>query len=261
MLTANLQSCAWDDVKRELDHASGCVLLKGFPLAQRKTKDIEDHYEELSTKLGIVSAHGASNKKIWHVSPRPSLDHEPTFSETASEAPLHTDNSWVTSPEKYFGLLTISPASSGGESVLLPVAALLKDFANSDTGRHVTRVLRDNLFPFAMPAVFHSDDDRKHALTSVTTAPIIESPTKFRFRYDVIQTGFTLRPDLATPEKIAAVEIFNDFINQRTLQTPTMKLQRGDLLYANNHAVLHARTEFKDPNRLLLRVRIAEATL
>ena len=38
---------------------------------------------------------------------------------------------------------------------------------------------------------------------------------------------------------------------------PSTRLEAGDLLIANNYTVLHARTDFTDPNRLLLRVRIA----
>jgi alpha-ketoglutarate-dependent taurine dioxygenase len=38
---------------------------------------------------------------------------------------------------------------------------------------------------------------------------------------------------------------------------PSVLLERGDLLIANNYTVLHARTDFSDPNRLLLRARIA----
>src|SRR5262249_59381516 len=91
----------------------------------------------------------------------------------------------------------------------------------------------------------------------VVTSPVVLSRSALRYRYDVLKAGFEVRPDLATAESIDAVEVFNEFLTGVRQSHPTIRLESGDLLIANNSTVLHARTDFTDPHRLLLRARIA----
>jgi len=247
----------WSSVRQVLDHGRGYVILKDFPVDGRPESDISRDFEALCSRLGRVTPHGSSAQTIWRVSPRADLCHVPTFSETASEAPLHTDNSWIEEPEEYFALLVIRPARDGGESLLFPVAELLRDFAQVKEGPAAIRTLSERLFPFAMPVVFRSEGERSAQLTPVVTAPVLRSHSRLRYRHDTILSGFKVRPDLATEESVAAVESFNDYLIGLLRRSPGIKLERGDVLLANNHTVLHARSHFTDPNRLLLRARIA----
>jgi alpha-ketoglutarate-dependent taurine dioxygenase len=243
----------WRSIRQILDHGRGYVILKDCPVDGRPESEISREFEALVSHLGTVTPHGASGQTIWRVTPRAALNHVPTFSEAASEAPFHTDNSWIAEPEQYFALLVIQPADEGGESLLFPVAELLRDFVRTRQGPAVIRTLSERLFPFAMPVVFRSESKR----TPVVTAPVLGGHSALRWRYDVIRAGFQVRPDLATAESVRAVEIFNEFVSDLLRQSPGIKMERGDLLLANNHTVLHARTNFNDPKRLLLRARIA----
>jgi alpha-ketoglutarate-dependent taurine dioxygenase len=247
----------WDAIKEVLDHGKGHVILKGFPVAGRPEPDISAEFEALMSRLGTVTGHGASGQKIWRIAPRPELDHIPTFSEAAGEAPFHTDNSWVPEPEQYFALLVIRPADQGGESLACPVAELLEDFARTRQGAAAVRTLSHNVFPFAMPVVFRGNAERAASVTPVLTSRVILSRSAMRYRHDVLQAGFRVRPDLATPENVNAVALFDEFLTGVRQTYPTVRLESGDLLVANNYSVLHARTDFTDPNRLLLRARIA----
>jgi alpha-ketoglutarate-dependent taurine dioxygenase len=246
----------WRSIRRTLDHGCGYVILEGFPVDDRPEEEISRDFEALASRFGVVMGHGASRQTIWRISPR-AVNHTPTFSETASEAPLHTDNSWVHEPERYFALLVIQPAQDGGESLLFPLADLIRDFARTRKGPAVIRTLSERPFPFAMPVVFRSEAERAGEITPVVTSPVIRSGSVLRYRHDVIQAGFQQRPDLATPESVAAIEIFNDYLVELLRRSPGIKLGRGDMVIANNHTVLHARTHFTDPNRLLLRARMA----
>jgi Taurine catabolism dioxygenase TauD, TfdA family len=247
----------WDTIRDILDHGRGYVILKNFPVADRPESDISADLEALVSRLGTVTAHGASRQTIWRIAPRPNLGHVPTFSEADGEAPFHTDNSWVRMPEQYFALLVIRPADVGGESLLCPVPELLRDFAQTREGPAALRTLSKCQFPFAMPVVFRSDAEGAAQVTPVVTAPVVESCTSLRYRYDVLQAGFRVRPDLATVESVHAVETFNNYLVGVRHSAPSTRLERGDLLIANNCTLLHARTDFTDPKRLLLRARIA----
>jgi alpha-ketoglutarate-dependent taurine dioxygenase len=247
----------WHSIREILDHGPGYVIVKGFPVADRPEREISADFEALVSRLGTVTAHGASRQTIWRITPRPDLNHVPTFSEAAGEAPFHTDNSWVREPEQYFALLVIRPADVGGESLLCPVAELLQELARTREGPAVLRTLRERSFPFAIPVVFRSATEAAAKVTPVVTSPVVLSRSALRYRYDVIKAGFQVRPDLATAESVHAVEVFNEFLTGVRQSFPTIRLESGDLLIANNFTVLHARTDFTDPNRLLLRARIA----
>jgi alpha-ketoglutarate-dependent taurine dioxygenase len=247
----------WDAIKDVLDHGKGYVILRGFPVAGRPEADIAAEFEALMRRLGTVTGHGASGQKVWRIAPRPDLDHVPTFSEAAGEAPFHTDNSWAPEPERYFALLVIRPADVGGESLACPVAELLDEFARTREGAAAVRTLSENLFPFAMPVIFRGHTERAASVTPVLTSRVVLSHSAMRYRHDVLKAGFQVRPDLATPENVRAVEVFNEFLTGVRRTYPTVRLESGDLLIANNYTVLHARTDFTDPNRLLLRARIA----
>jgi len=251
------QSCNWDKVRSDLNSDRGHVILKDFPVAGRLECDISADFEAVVSRFGTMEGHGATGQKIWRITPRPDLDHVPTFSEAAGEAPFHTDNSWVRNPEEYFALLVIRPADVGGESLILPVPELLRDFARTRQGPAAMRALHLLQFPFAMPVVFRSEAEGAAKVTPVVTAPVILSRSRIRFRYDVLIAGFQARPVLATAERVDAVEAFNNFLTGVRETAPTIRLERGDLLIGNNWTVLHARTDFTDPKRLLLRARMS----
>jgi hypothetical protein len=231
--------------------------LKGFPVDDRTEEQVVADFEAFVRVLGPVTLHGESKAPIWKITPRASLDHVPTFSETASEAPLHTDNSWVSAPETYFSLLVLRPASDGGNSILLSIDELKREFASTEPGPEAIRILTEHQFPFAMPAIFRGGSDP----AEVVTSPVFGSPLGFRFRHDVILAGFEARPALATVESVWAVEAFNAFLLEVLADTQGMRLERGDVVLANNHRVLHARTHFTDPHRLLLRARMIEGAV
>jgi len=240
-----------------LDFGCGYVILKNFPVVGRPEADVSADFEALVSRFGTIKPHGASGQTIWRIAPRPDLDHVPTFSEAAGEAPFHTDNSWASEPEDYFALLVIRQADVGGESLLCPVADLLRDFARTPEGPAAIRTLSERQFPFAMPVVFRSESEGAAKVTPVVTSPVVLSHATLRYRYDVLKAGFQVRPDLATPENVHAVEVFNEFLVGVRQNAPSTRLERGDLLIANNCTLLHARTDFTDPRRLLLRARMA----
>jgi alpha-ketoglutarate-dependent taurine dioxygenase len=246
----------WGEIREILNRGRGYVILKDFPVVGRPEADISADFEAVTSRFGTVTGHGASGQKIWRIAPRPDLDHVPTFSEAAGEAPFHTDNSWVMEPEQYFALLVIRPADVGGESVLYPVSDLMLDFARTPGGPAVIRTLRGRRFPFAMPVVFRSETESAAKVVPVVTAPVVLTPSTIRYRYDVLKAGFKARPDLATAECVEAVEKFNEFLTGVRGTAPIIRLETGDLLLANNYKVLHARTDFTDPQRLLLRARM-----
>jgi hypothetical protein len=235
-----------------LEQGPGYFVLKGFGL-EGDEASVRTRFASLAAVFGRVTGHGEGGEPVWRISPRGQVGHVPTFSETASEAPLHTDNSWVAQPERYFALLCERPAGYGGNSIVFGVEELRRGFGATADGSAAIRILSELEFPFAMPDVFRQTG--QSAGEATVTAPVF-GRREFRFREDVIRAGFLARPDLATPEARWAVARFNRYLVERLGRDRGLRLERGDVFFCNNHTCLHARTPFSDPQRLLWRVRM-----
>jgi alpha-ketoglutarate-dependent taurine dioxygenase len=241
-------------IKKVLDEGAGSIVLRGFPLGVSESER-DARYLTFAEQFGKVTLHGGSRSAIWHVSPKSQIaDRDRTFSEMADEAPLHTDSSFIDNPETYFSLLVVRPAKIGGNSISLPVSSVINALRREPGGPQSFKVLSEQKFPFATPAAF-SDASAQAGKRDTVFAPIFGETVPIRFRMDCILAGFAACPDLATPERVRAVHFFNDFL-QRYMQHGGKRLEAGDLFIGNNHRILHARTFFSDPDRLLLRVRI-----
>lgn len=241
-----------------LDGGPGYALLSGFPLDGVGDAVRDELLLRAARLLGEATPHGASGKLIWEITPRATVGTTPTFSETADEAPLHTDNGWVPVPEKYLTMLAVNPADEGGDTIVLPVATAVEGFSRLPRAAEALALLREEAFPFAVPTVFR-EPGRPGSGPDTLVAAVFGSEVPFRYRYDIIRAGFALRPDLASPRRLWALECFDAYLRLARERAPRVRLRRGDLLFVNNHAVLHARTAFDDGSRLLLRVRMSAA--
>jgi alpha-ketoglutarate-dependent taurine dioxygenase len=206
--------------------------------------------------LSVVSAVGAptdhnNDKRIlWPVTPRViQPGKKATFSEEAGEAPFHTDSAFSRHPERFISLFVVREAQDGGgQTVLLSGERVIDALSASRDGQECLEILRRTEFPFRVPDAFYAGED-------VITAPVLSGDPLIRFRYDCIMSGFDLRPEMRTPEAVWAVEHFASFMRECDAAM-TYRVARGEMIVSDNHRLLHSRTDFVDPNRLLIRVRM-----
>ena len=204
----------------------------------------------LTATIGKPTDHNGDKRVLWPVHPRQfEGEYKVTFSERAGEAPLHTDSAFAREPEKFGCLFVVREAEDGGgQSVIVNARHLIAELEASEDGRACLTILRDREFPFSVPDAFFRDE-------RVVTAPVIGERPLIRFRYDSLMNGFELRPDLRTNERLWAVEHFRAAADELESRI-TYPLRRGEALIFDNHDVLHARTDFTDPGRFLIRVRM-----
>ena len=88
------------------------------------------------------------------------------------------------------------------------------------------------------------------------TAAIFSEIPALRYRRDTLIEGFTFAPGLATKDALWAMEFLDRVIQSAASRMTCEALSAGDIILINNHFVLHGRTDFKDPQRLLLRIRV-----
>lgn len=238
-----------------INSEEGFVVVKNLPFLLYERPVIDLLFLSLSTCLGKLTVHDDSKKIVWDVTPRHHTSERTlTFSELDGEAPLHTDSAFRKQPEEYFGLLVVAAAKIGGNSVLMRVDKVIQSLERSDLGSRCLAILRSD-FPFRVPPAFANAENTKTIL-----APIIADSPVIRFRLDSIISGFKCYSELATPQRLWALNYFNSFIESYRDKIE-FKLNDGDIIFVNNYTMLHSRTAFRDSHRLLLRVRVEKNAL
>ncbi|MFF3754706.1 TauD/TfdA family dioxygenase [Streptomyces sp. NPDC002018] len=177
---------------------------------------------------------------LWPVAPRAATG---TFSVTSAATGLHTDAQYHERPESRFLLFCVRPAECGGGlSRLLRTADLLDGLSETGLDENDTALLERGLWRWRTPEVF-----RPAARAPSGAHPVIGRRGRLRWRYD----------NLVTTENGLAgtARRFHRHIEDHPA-TETVSLSAGDVLYCDNSLVLHGRTAFRDPGRLLYRTRL-----
>ena len=194
-------------------------------------------------------------KIIWDVMPREYLDHtNTTFSEHSGEAEFHTDSQFFPNPERYFSLWSLRHASDGGGvNGLLDARMITRRLVEDRLGIESMVTLSETELPFRVPTVF--TEQRTDAAAEVLMAPIFADTPYIRYRKDTLQKGLLAKGMQLQPKVIRALQQVEAIIGDKDL-TLRHFLQAGQVLFGNNHEILHNRTSFVDQQRHLLRVRI-----
>ncbi|CDH24560.1 TauD/TfdA family dioxygenase [Xenorhabdus bovienii] len=203
----------------------------------------------LLSSLGKLTTHSV-NDYFWDIKHRGNMKEKDnlTFSERYGECPLHSDSAFSKYPEKYLTMYVIKPAADGGDSIFVSIKDLTKEMINTPDGSKCLSILFNEIFPFETPSSFDNS-------SPTFLGPILEGDNKIRFRYDCIIKGFKKYPDVKTTEKVWAVEFFNNYLQYKA----SKKIFPGEmdqLIIIDNHHGLHARTDFQDKYRHLLRARV-----
>jgi len=196
-----------------------------------------------------------THRVAWDVRARQDVQSKfVTFSERTGTADMHTDSSFYPMPEEQFLLYVVSSARcNGGESLLIDVEDIIAELERTEEGRAAYALLRHAQVPFRVPSVYAAHDEQ----IELFYAPVFhEDGLAMRWRYDSIEKGLAARPDLATPELVAALTLLNGIVE---IHAPRFCRQLPDdtLLWADNHRTLHGRAMYTDPGRHLIRIRVS----
>lgn len=191
--------------------------------------------------LAIALSYGEPSTRdgpeLWPIRP---ISAAGTFSQTASEATLHTDAQYHDVPESRFLLFCVRAARCGGGlSRLLRLSDIATDLER-ELGQNDTALLRKSLWSWETPSVFGGDQDEL-----ASPHPVVQEEA-IRWRYD----NLVIEPPLRETARR-----FHRYVENHPAVT-SLPLGPGDVLYCDNRRVLHGRTQFDDPNRLLYRVRL-----
>lgn len=236
--------------------SAGAVLVKGlgFERAAAVNGDaVRDALVlALTSAIGEPTDHCADKRVMWPIRSRPvAVGKQATFSESLGEAPLHTDSSFSPRPERYNALYVVRQSRcGGGQTVIVNAARFLRDFAKTSQGADCIRFMRETDYAFRVPDAFFAGQ-------RLIRSRILADDTMIRFRHDCIEQGFDLCPDLATMEHRFYYALLRDAAEAHASRTEFL-MADGEMIVFDNTRLLHGRVDYQDPQRHLIRVRMAE---
>lgn len=142
-------------------------------------------------------------------------------------------------------LFCVVPADCGGGASRLlrasDVSGRLDDAAvltEADTER-----LHAEVWSWEVPEVFRTAPTHNAS----SSHAVLGRGGTVRWRHDNLRPG--------GPQRARTAQRFRDYVESHP-DVVTVRLAAGDVLYCDNERVLHGRTAFQDPRRLLYRTRL-----
>ncbi|MFK7983875.1 MAG: TauD/TfdA family dioxygenase [Saprospiraceae bacterium] len=225
-----------NQLKSDLIHGIGFSLIKGLPLEKYSAKEAATIFYGIGTHLGNARSQNAKGHVLGQVRNMglDSTDPKVRLYQTNERQTFHTDSCDVV------GLLCMQPAKKGGLSLLVSantvfnemhhrrpdlLQLLLQPIATDRRGE-----VPEGMLPYLLIPVFSY---YKNKITPFYQRQYIESAQRF--------------PDAPrlTPAHFEALDLFDELCNDSDLHL-TMMLEKGDMQFVYNHAMLHDRTGFLD---------------
>lgn len=223
-------------LRQELIQGKGFVLIKGLPISRYTEREIITLFFGLGTHLGKARSQNAQGHVLGHVRNLglDSSDPKVRIYQTKERQTFHTDSCDVV------GLLCLQPAKSGGRSLLVSADTVYKEMykrrpdllslllAPIATDRRGE--VPEGMLPYLLIPVFSHYQDK---ITPFYQRQYIESAQRF-----------PAAPRL-TVKHLEALDLFDELCNDPALHL-SMMLEKGDMQFVYNHAMLHDRTGFED---------------
>lgn len=227
-------------LRQELIRGRGFALLRGLPVSKYTERETVTIFFGLGTHLGNARSQNAQGHVLGHVRDlgMDSKDPSVRIYQTKERQTFHTDSCDVV------GLLCRQPAVKGGRSLLVSadtvfneirrrrpdlLALLLQPIATDRRGE-----VPAGMLPYLLIPAFSY---HKKRITPFYQRQYIESAQRF-----------AAAPRL-TDRHLEALDLFDHCCNDPALNL-SMMLEKGDMQFVYNHAMLHDRTGFEDAPEL-----------
>lgn len=242
---------ALGQVSRKLKGGIRFAILEGLRFQDIADPILRDQYIlNVCKSMGLPRPTDQKNHTIiWPVQAKAGMNYNnSTYSEHPDRADMHTDTQYFFQPEVAMSLWCIHPSSDGGgESILVDGRRLVEDIV-AEGRESLIDVLRESVFPFEVPSIFTKDE------AEFFVGPIIGENPFIRYRRQTIDRARANPKYSLENRHLQAINELDTYLSQPSRHARFL-LKRGQVLFVNNHEVLHGRTSFADLDRLLLRIR------
>lgn len=206
-------------------------------------------------KMGCKpDTHSSTQGALWDVKFKPEGVHSEgtgkkavSISHSMSEFAWHTDGAFEESPTRYFGFHIIHPDRKGGGVFRVLRAGDLVRLLSPEA----VDVLSNHEFDLKVPPEFFKG--RNTVKGKLLDVDPVTGHANVRFRKDILHD-----PPSADAKANAAVKELNDVLDAPEgvgEHVPGFVFKENTVLLMDNARFLHSRTDIKDPERWLRRVR------
>ena len=227
------------NVLAELNAGRGFILLERVPVESFSDEQFRRVYWRIGQSLGRPIEQDIEGTLLYDVRDTgQSVGEGARFSVTNAESSFHTDAAFADKPPEFVGLLSLRSAVSGGESQLVSAYTLHNSLVNEAPD------LMDTLyedFSFDRRGQFHPGEPE------LMVAPVfrwdgIELDTRYLHYY--ITEGHKAGVRLSD-KQIDSLDRLLDIVSRPEMSV-TFSLKPGQMLFTNNHWILHNRRAFED---------------
>ncbi|MBK37268.1 MAG: taurine catabolism dioxygenase TauD [Gemmatimonadetes bacterium] len=230
---------AFESMIGELDGGHGFILIDRVPIETLSIHAARRVYWRIGQSLGRPIEQNIQGTLLYDVKDTGAdVAEGARFSVTNAESSFHTDAAFADTPPEYVGLLCLAAAQRGGESQLVSAYAL----------HNALRAEGTSLEAAYEPFHFDRRGQFRPGEPNVMTAPIFrwdgrELDTRYLDYY--IRVGHQVSDSPLTDDQCGLLERIESTLSAGNLHV-AFSLQPGQMLFTNNHWILHNRTAFED---------------
>jgi len=233
-------------LRHELYNGTGLTLLRGLPIDRYTPEEAAMLYWGVGSALGPTLPQNAKGERLYSVRNEGysvKKDYGATgvrYSKTTESFHFHTDSAPNLSgpAPDLIGLFALRTAKSGGESLLVSAEAVHNILLNEHPAalEHLYRPVHHD-----RTAEWQPGESR------TLLAPIFRHERRLQMRYMrfYIEQGHEKAGVPLTTDQRAALDCLDHVMDRPGLHF-RIALEPGDMLFLNNHLVLHSRTAFVD---------------
>jgi len=238
----------------KITHGFGLFIIDGNTFSGFSKSEVKNIYVTISGILGVLLEQNIEGHKVVKIKDRGKLlSNGGRYHQTSDGGSYHTDGPHWLQPPDFLGLLCVNPALEGGASKFISAYTIHNEILKKgidkilplyenfffDRREEVSRDLRVISKP-----VFHFFNDRLYC----------------RYLKDYIVSGYQILDEKLSAPKKESLDLIKDF-SENPEHILNYDLKINDMVFFDNHRLLHGRDAFKDLNgdnkkRELLRVWI-----
>ena len=224
-----------------LDTGPGFVIVERIPVEKYTLDESRIIYWLIGQYLGHPFAQDIKGTLLYDVKDTgQNVTEGARFSVTKAESSFHLDNSFGNTVSDFVGLLCIKVAKSGGQNQLISAYSIHNEL-REQFSPHVLETLYQ-------PFYFDRRGQFKMGEPSTSYNPIFQwdqTELTMRYMYYYIQVGHQRAGQKVDPNQEKALNIVEMLLRRSDLRVE-FSLTPGQMLFTNNHWILHNRTSFED---------------
>ena len=224
---------AWAE---QLQTGRGFVLVRGFPVDELETDEVELAYVGIGLHLGTPVSQDAHGSRLGHVTDlgRPRSGPAVRLYTTTERQDFHTDGADVV------GLLCLQRAKAGGESRIASAAAVYNEILRREPA--LLEVLYEPMF-------WDRNDEQSPGEPPFYQLPAIHDvngrPRIFYIGWYIRDAQRHAEVPRLTGEQLAAMALIESIANDPAFYVE-MDFRPGDIQLLNNAVILHSREAYVD---------------